>query len=111
MKYDRARLETVGAAELLPRTQRELEKAALETLQTVISDVTHRVSFFRKQCTAELDGGRAQQAIRAYLKSTFGKAVSALTVDEIEAEIDLVRGWLRDNFVPEGVVHGFRRLQ
>ncbi len=111
VKYDQARHDSVGAAEGLPRTQRELEKAALETLQSVISDVTHRVTFFRKQCTAELDGGHAQQAIRAYLKVTFGKAVSALVVEEIEAEIDLVRGWLRDNMVPEGVIRGFRRLQ
>ena len=111
VKYDQALQGSVGASESLPRTQRELEKAALEQLQNVISDVTHQVGFFRKHCASELDGGRAQQAIRAYLKIAFGKAVSALVVEEIEAEIDLVRVWLRDNMVPEGVVHGFRRLQ
>ena len=111
VKYDKARQGSFGGVDQLPHTQRELEKAALEQLQNVISAVTHQVGFFRKQCISELDGGRAQQAIRAYLKTTFGKAVSALVVEEIEAEIDLVRGWLHDNKVPEGVVLGFRRLQ
>ncbi len=46
VKYDKARQEPVGGADHIPRTQRELEKASLERLQSMISDVTHQVDFF-----------------------------------------------------------------
>lgn len=111
VKYEQARQQPLALMDSLPRTQREQERAALDTLQSLISEVTHQVPFFRKQCTSEPDWGRAQQAIRTYLKATFGNAVSALDVDQINAEISVVRGWLIENSVPEGVVSSFRRLQ
>jgi hypothetical protein len=108
--FEQERQQAGAHAENSTRTQRQQEKAALETLQNVISEVTHQVPFFRKASASDGDSGLAHQAIRSYLKTTVGKAAAMLDLDEIQAEIALVRSWLYDNCVPEAVVAAFWRL-
>ncbi len=111
VKYEMAHQQSFQRNEEFERTQREREKDALDHLQSLISDVIHRVQFFRSACISEADWGRAHQAIRAHLKLAFRKAVTALDLDEIQAEIETVQHWLRNNEIPDGVQNQFRRLQ
>lgn len=93
------------------KTQREQEKEALNMLQDGISNVIHQSGFFRKHCKCDPDWGKAQQAVRTYFKESFGKAVSALDLDEIQRQLETVQEWLKTGSVPDAVTRWFWRLQ
>jgi len=113
MRYEQTRGTAFSAnaqvAEPL-KTQQEYEREALDVLHYAIRRVTHRVTFFRGACQSKEDRGRAQRALRQHLRRTFAKRTTMLTLAEIEQQIELVKGWLGDDCVPEMVMTLYGQL-